>query len=197
MLAAVRQAFPALTLHVDCNSAYTLADRDMLKQLDGFDLAMIEQPLQSDDLIDHAALRRELATPICLDESIKSPDMARQALQIGACDWLNIKPGRVGGVTNALAIHDMCLAKGIPCWIGGMLESAVGASHCLALASLPNIGYPSDIFPTSRFFAADPCGRAMELAGPGRMNLSDAAGIGLDPDPETLESFTVEYRSAQ
>ena len=177
MLATVRNAFYELTLHVDCNSAYTLADREMLKKLDGFGLAMIEQPLHSDDLIDHAALRRELATPICLDESINSPERARKALQIGACDWINIKPGRVGGLTGALAINQLCAERGVSCWIGGMLESSVGASHCLALAALPNISYPSDIFPTDRFFAQDLVGRPMTLSGPGRMTLPDAGGF--------------------
>ena len=155
MIDAVRKEFPETTFHIDCNSAYTLDDLDMFKRIDRYGLAMIEQPLGYDDLIDHAALQAHIDTPICLDESITSPDKTRKALSIKACRWINIKPGRVGGITPALVIHDICREAGIPCWIGGMLESAVGASHCLALATLPNIRYPSDIFPSDRFFRKD------------------------------------------
>jgi len=102
MVAAVRKAFPHLVFHVDCNSAYTLDDLEMLRELDAFGLAMIEQPLTHDDLIDHATLQRELRTPICLDESITSPAKARKAIQTGACKWINVKPGRVGGLTPAV-----------------------------------------------------------------------------------------------
>jgi o-succinylbenzoate synthase len=192
MLAAVRAAFPTTVIHVDCNSAYRLGDAAMLQELDRFDLAMIEQPLANDDLIDHAELQRRLRTPICLDESIASLDKARKAIAIGACRWINIKPGRVGGITNAIAIHDLCAARGIPCWIGGMLESAVGGSHCLALATLPNIAYPSDIFPTSRFYARDLSKPEMSLSGPSQMRLSDAPGIGAVPDAEQLGRLSVE-----
>lgn len=195
MVETVRKAFPDLTLHVDCNSAYTLADREMFKKLDDYHLAMIEQPLQSDDIIDHAALRRDIATPVCLDESIKSPDTARKAIQIGACDWINIKPGRVGGVTNAIAINLMCMGNGIPCWIGGMLESAIGGSHCLALASMPNISYPGDVFPTERFYETDLGDRPMVLTGPGRIRVPNTPGIGIIPNEEAIQKFTVEYKS--
>jgi O-succinylbenzoate synthase len=155
MVRAVRAAFPDLVIHVDCNSAYTLDDLPMFEELDQFNLAMIEQPLAHDDLADHAVLQARLRTPICLDESIVSVAKARQALSLKACRWVNIKLGRVGGLTNALAIHDLCQAAGIPCWVGGMLESSVGQAHNIAFATLPNIQYPSDIFPTRRFYAED------------------------------------------
>lgn len=193
MIAAVRSAFPRMVFHVDCNSAYTLADRSMLVQLDGFDLAMIEQPLMNDDLIDHATLQKELKTPICLDESITSAAKARKAIAIGACGWINIKPGRVGGLTHALAIHDVCAEAGIPCWVGGMLESALGASHCLALASLPNFQYPNDIFPSDRFYREDISKPEMKLSGPSQMTLSEQPGCGVEPNNELLEKFTIEH----
>jgi hypothetical protein len=122
MVAAVRQEFPDTVFHVDCNSGFRLDDLEMFKELDRYDLAMIEQPLAFDDLADHARLQMQIDTPICLDESIISLDRARKAIQINACKWVNLKVGRVGGLTNALAIHNYCLDHGIPCWVGGMLE---------------------------------------------------------------------------
>ena len=192
MVAAVRKAFPDAMVHVDCNSAYTLADLDMFKKLDAFDLAMIEQPLTYDDLIDHATLQRQIATPICLDESMISPATARQAIQIGACRWVNIKPPRVGGLTNAVAIHDLCRDGGIPCWVGGMLESALGAYQCLALATLENIKYPSDIFPSDRFYSPDLCEPAVELSGPSQVAALDAPGCGAEPNPARLQAQTIQ-----
>jgi O-succinylbenzoate synthase len=192
MLSAVRSAFPGAVFHIDCNSAYTLADLSMFKALDRYRLAMIEQPLSHDDLIDHAELQRQIATPICLDESITSVAKARKAIQVKACRWINIKPCRVGGTTNALAIHGLCADSGIPCWIGGMLESAVGASHCLALATLSNIKYPSDIFPSDRFFAKDLGEPPMVLSGPSQVTAAMLPGIGVEPNPARLEQLTVE-----
>lgn len=192
MVKAVRMAFPEIIFHVDCNSAYTLEDFAMLKALDGYGLAMIEQPLAGDDLIDHAELQAALHTPICLDESISSPARARKAIKVKACSWVNIKPGRVGGLTNAVEIHDLCQEAGIPCWVGGMLESAVGASHCLALATLPNIKYPSDIFPTDRFYKEDLGERPMVHSAPSQFTASDLPGVGVVPDARRLERFTLE-----
>lgn len=193
MIKAVRARFPDMTFHVDCNSAYTLDDLPMLKALDDYGLAMIEQPLSHDDLIDHATLQSRIETPVCLDESITSPVKARQAIQIGACRWVNIKPGRVGGITNALVIHELCRDAGIPCWIGGMLESAVGAQHCVALATLDNIKYPSDIFPTSRFYKRDLAVPPMEHSAPAQFTALNAPGIGTEPDPEMLERCTLQH----
>ncbi|HEY3128732.1 MAG TPA: o-succinylbenzoate synthase, partial [Acidobacteriota bacterium] len=155
VLQRVREAFPEATFHIDCNSGYRLSDTPMFENLDALRMAMFEQPLGFDDLNDHAELQQRIKTPICLDESIRSLDHARQAIALGACRWVNIKPGRVGGLTWALRIHDLFQTASIPCWVGGMLESSVGALHCLALATLPNFRYPADIFPFTKFYAED------------------------------------------
>lgn len=187
MIDAVRKRFPEATFHVDCNSAYTLQDLPMLRGLDAYNLAMVEQPLMHDDLVDHAKLQQELKTPVCLDESITSVDRARKALAIGACGWVNIKPGRVGGLTNALAIHDLCREQGTPCWVGGMLESSLGAHQCLALATLPNFLYPADLFPSDRFYAADLSLPPMVLGGESVMQVPDVPGCGAEPDMARLQ----------
>ncbi|MBL98752.1 MAG: o-succinylbenzoate synthase [Rhodopirellula sp.] len=155
MLRRVRDAFPNETFHIDCNAGYRIVDTDMFKRLDDYDLAMIEQPLNHDDLLDHAELAANIKTPICLDESISSVQLAKQALRLNACGYVNIKPGRVGGITIAKVIHDICAEAGIPCWVGGMLESATGGAICTALATLPNFQYPADIFPSARYYDTD------------------------------------------
>lgn len=155
MLAAVRNAFPDLPTHIDCNSGYDLLDFDLFRWIDEQGLTMIEQPLRHDDLVDHATLQRQLATPVCLDESLTGLPQARQAIKLGSCRHANLKPGRVGGLTIAVKMHDLFREAGIPCWVGGMLESAVGAAHCLALATLDNFTYPADLFPSERFYAED------------------------------------------
>ena len=192
MVAQVRQSFPQLTLHVDCNNAYALSDLPMFRELDGHNLAMIEQPLAHDDLLDHAELQRQIHTPICLDESIISLAKARKAIQLRSCRWMNLKPGRVGGLTVAIAIHDLCQQSGISCWVGGMLESAIGQSHNLALATLANIRYPSDIFPTSRFYRQDLGEPELALSGPSQLRAAEAPGIGCEPHPERLARLTVQ-----
>ncbi|MFO7696545.1 MAG: o-succinylbenzoate synthase [Anaerolineae bacterium] len=192
MIAAVRSAFPDLTIHVDCNSAYTLADLPMFRELDAHNLAMIEQPLAHDDLLDHAQLQASLRTPVCLDESIVSPEKVRKALQVKACRWVNIKLGRSGGLTHALTIHDLCQEAGMPCWVGGMLESSVGQAHNIAFATLPNIRYPSDIFPTTRFYREDLGEPPIVLSGPSQVVASPSPGIGHRPDPGRLQRFLVE-----
>jgi len=155
MVRSVRREFPGLVIHIDCNSAYSLGDLDIFREVDTLDLAMIEQPLGHDDLVDHAALQDALGTPICLDESIGNLHQAEKAIELGSCRWVNIKPQRVGGLSHAVRIHDLCRQAGIGCWVGGMLESTVGASSCVALAALEGFNYPADIFPTSRFYARD------------------------------------------
>jgi len=192
MVAAVRRAFPDAVFHVDCNSAYTLDDLPMFKKLDQYKLAMIEQPLMHDDLIDHATLQRQIETPICLDESITSLAKARKAIEIGACRWINIKPVRVGGLTPALKIHDLCAQAGVPCWVGGMVESGLGASHCMAMATLSNIKYPCDIFPSSRFFEKDLATPEIALSGPSQVTAPAVPGVGSEPDPERLRRLTLE-----
>jgi O-succinylbenzoate synthase len=163
MLRAVRAQHPHETIHIDCNSGYGLADLPMFRQIDELHLAMIEQPLAHDDLLDHACLQAQISTPVCLDESVSHPRHAEQAIAIKACRYVNIKPGRVGGLTNARIIHDACRDAGIPCWVGGMLESATGAAACVALAMLDNFSYPADIFPSSRFYHEDLAERPLEL----------------------------------
>lgn len=192
MIEAVRKSFPSTVFHIDCNSAYTLDNLEMFKQLDKYNLAMIEQPLMHDDLIDHAALQAQISTPICLDESISSLAKARKAIQIQACRWINIKPGRVGGITNAIAIHNLCQQAAVPCWIGGMLESALGAAHCLALATLPNVRYPSDIFPSDCFYREDLSEPAMQHSAPGQFRVSMKPGVGVAPNPNALKRMTLE-----
>jgi O-succinylbenzoate synthase len=194
MLQAVRREFPTATIHIDCNSGYRLTDLDLFRRLDEFGLAMIEQPLAHDDLLDHAKLQAAIETPVCLDESITSLARARQAIELGSCRWMNIKPGRVGGLTPAVAIHDACRAAGIPCWVGGMLESAVGARICVALAMLDNFTYPADIFPSSRFYRQDLSVPELELAhgpeGP-QVVAPEVPGIGTAPDPDRLAACCV------
>lgn len=193
MIRAVRQAFPTSVFHIDCNSGYRLEDAHLFKELDQFNLAMIEQPLGHDDVLDHAELQKQIRTPICLDESITSLDRTRQAIAVGACRYVNIKPGRVGGLTNAVAIHDLCRQHDIPCWVGGMLESAVGVAHCLALATLPGFKYPADIFPSSRFYRQDLGEPEVILSGPSQIQALDRPGIGTVPDPNRLARLIVEH----
>jgi O-succinylbenzoate synthase len=194
MLHAVRGTFPKLTIHIDCNSGYRLADLPMFRQIDTFHLSMIEQPLGHDDLVDHAKLAKQIETPICLDESITSLDRMRQAIELGSCRWVNIKAGRVGGLTQARAIHDLCRDAGIPCWVGGMLESAVGASLCVALATLENFKYPADIFPSSRFYREDLADPPIVLdsSGTPRVTALETPGIASAPVPDRLERCCVQ-----
>jgi O-succinylbenzoate synthase len=172
----VRRRNPDILLSVDANAAYTLADLDHLRVLDDFGLLMIEQPLEHDDLMDHAQLQSKLSTAICLDESITGIKRAKQALDLGSCRIINIKIGRVGGYSQALGIHDLCYDQGIPVWCGGMLESGIGRAHNIALASLPGFVLPGDISASSRYFARDlivpevtvsPGGTVIAPLGPG------------------------------
>jgi O-succinylbenzoate synthase len=191
MVQAVRREFPDTVVHIDCNSAYRLEDAPLFRALDDFGLAMIEQPLAHDDLVDHAALQEQIRTPICLDESLTSADKARKALALGACRYFNIKPGRVGGLTNALVIHDLCQQRGFPCWVGGMLESAVGVAHCIALATLPRFTYPADIFPSSRFYREDLADPPIVLSASSQVRAQEGPGIATAPDPSRLAAITV------
>ncbi|QDU25711.1 o-succinylbenzoate synthase [Anatilimnocola aggregata] len=163
MLRAVRERHPTHPIHIDCNSGYRLSDLPLFQQVDELNLAMIEQPLQHDDLVDHAQLQRSIRTPVCLDESLITLRQAQQAIALGSCRYANIKPGRVGGLTNAVQLHNEFQRAGIPCWVGGMLESAAGAALCVSLAMLPNFTYPADIFPSSRFYHQDLSDPPLEL----------------------------------
>jgi O-succinylbenzoate synthase len=198
MLKAVRRQHPEHTLHIDCNSGYRLTDAELFQQVDRFNLAMIEQPLQHDDLFDHSQLQALIATPICLDESMTSPRRARQAIALGSCGYVNVKPGRVGGLTPAVAIHNICRIVRLPCWVGGMLESAVGAAHCTALAMLDNFTYPADIFPSSRFYHEDLGDPPLELhkSAEGVPSIRPFDRLP-EPVPERLEKLTLERAVVQ
>ncbi|MBP39034.1 MAG: o-succinylbenzoate synthase [Dehalococcoidia bacterium] len=192
MLRAVRSAFPNEKFHIDCNSGYTLDDLDMFREIDKFNLEFIEQPLAHDDILDHAELARSIDTPICLDESVTSPRVVEQALSIKACEYVNIKPGRVGGLANSVRIHDICQNAGVPVWVGGMLESAVGSAVCVELATLPNFVYPGDLFPSSRFYTRDLGQPEVELTD--RQTMMPYENGLPEPDQELLEKFTQERK---
>jgi O-succinylbenzoate synthase len=191
MVRAVRKQHPDAVLHVDCNSGYCLDDLPIFQQLDDFGLAMFEQPLAHDDLYDHAAMQAEVRTPICLDESIVGIRQTAQAIALKSCRYVNIKPGRVGGLTNAVQIHDLCASNGLPCWVGGMLESAVGGAQCVALAMLDNFTYPADIFPSNRFYRQDLAEPALQLATAERPSVA-AFEQQPEPVPERLTRCAVQ-----
>ena len=186
----IRRRHPRILLSVDANAAYTLADAGLLRQLDTYDLLMIEQPLAHDDLVDHASLQQTLTTAICLDESITSHDRARQALDIGACRIVNLKIGRVGGYSEALRIHDLCVERRVPLWCGGMLESGIGRAHNVALASLPGFTLPGDISGSRRYFERDVIVPPVEVAADGTVAVPTSAGLGFEVDVAFLESRT-------
>lgn len=187
---AVREAFPDIKLQVDANSAYTLADRDTLRALDEFSLLLIEQPLQEDDLVDHAELARSLDTPLCLDESIVSDKAARDALALGAADIINIKAGRVGGYLEAVTIHDRCRAAGVPVWCGGMLETGIGRAANAALAALPGFTLTGDISASDRFYDRDIITEPAILED-GHIRVPQGPGLGVEIDRDALDAFTV------
>ena len=188
---AVRHAFPDLRLQVDANSAYSLESAEVLLPLDELGLLLIEQPLAEDDLWDHRALQTRFKTPLCLDESITSPRHARQALEMQACRIINIKPGRVGGISQGIAIHDLCEAQGIPVWCGGMLETGVGRAGNLALASLPNFKLPGDISATERYYTRDITHEQFTLNADSTIDVPSGPGLGITIDREALKKFTI------
>jgi len=194
---AVREALgPAAPLMADANNAYTLDDSDRLVQLDQFGLLMIEQPLAWDDLVRHAALQRRLATPICLDESITGVERAQDMITLGAGRIVNIKPGRVGGFTAALAIHDLCARHGVPVWCGGMLESGVGRAYNVALASLPNFTIPGDISPSARYWKRDVVTPEWAMDGAGTIHVPrDRPGLGVTVDINRVDDLTVRHET--
>jgi len=191
VIARVRERFPAIKLMADANSAYSLADADRLKQLDRFYLMMIEQPLDHDDIIDHAALQAKLDTPICLDECIRSARHAEQAIRLRACGIINIKLGRVGGFREARRVHDAAQAAGIPVWCGGMLESGVGRAHNIALSTLPNFLLPGDVSASRRYWSRDVIAPPVETTPRGTILVRDAPGFGYELDQEFIRQITV------
>lgn len=188
---AVRERWPDLALQVDANSAYTLDEARELRALDDLGLLLIEQPLHHDDLVDHAWLQAQLRTPICLDESIHSPEHARWALELGACRSMNIKIGRVGGLTAAITIHDMCAARGVPVWCGGMFETNVGRAANLALAALPNFTLPGDISASARYYRRDVAAPDFVLNPDSTIDVPAGPGAGAQVLPERLAELSV------
>jgi O-succinylbenzoate synthase len=186
----IRRRHPGILLSVDANAAYTLADAEHLRQLDAFQLLMIEQPLAHDDLVDHARLQPTLRTAICLDESLTSCAQARHALDTGACRIVNMKIGRVGGYGEALRIHDLCAERDVPLWCGGMLESGIGRAHNVALASLPGFTLPGDISASRRYFERDVIVPPVEVAADGTVAVPTSPGLGFEVDLDFLESRT-------
>jgi O-succinylbenzoate synthase len=178
-VARIRDRFGDIALMVDANAAYTLADAGRLAELDRFDLMMIEQPLDYGDIRDHATLQRRVATAICLDESIHSVKTAAEAISIGACRIINIKPGRVGGHAESIRLHDLAASHGIPVWHGGMLESGIGRSHNIHLSTLHNFSLPGDVAASRRYYAPDLIDPEIDVASDGTIAVPTSPGIGV------------------
>ncbi len=188
---AVRKAFPHIRLQVDANSAYSLESARALEPLDDLNLLLIEQPLFEDDIWDHRKLQARLKTPICLDESIVSPRHARYALEMEACRIINIKPGRVGGLSQGVAIHNLCQAQGIAMWCGGMLETGVGRASNLAIASLPGFVLPGDISASDRYYQRDITHERFTLNSDSTITVPAGPGLGVTIDEQALAQFTL------
>jgi O-succinylbenzoate synthase len=188
---AVRKAFPAIRLQVDANSAYSLETAETLKPLDDLDLLLIEQPLFEDDIWDHRKLQAQLKTPVCLDESVVSPRHARYAIEMEACRIINIKPGRVGGLSQGLEIHEMCRAQDMPVWCGGMLETGVGRASNLAIASLPGFTLPGDISASDRYYQRDITNERFRLNPDSTIDVPTGPGLGITIDEQALGQFTL------
>jgi O-succinylbenzoate synthase len=191
VLDRVREEFPRVPLMADANSAYTLADLPRLKLLDRFYLMMVEQPLGWEDILDHARLQRELATPVCLDESIHGAEDGRKAIEAGACKIINVKLGRVGGFTAARQVHDVCRANNIPVWCGGMLESGVGRAHNIALSTLPGFTLPGDVSASRRYWTQDIIDPEVTVTEQGTIRVPQTPGLGFTPNLERIEKATV------
>jgi len=189
---AIRSEFPDVPLQVDANSAYRLTDTVTLKALDPFQLLLIEQPLAHDDIVDHSILQKQLSTPVCLDESISSPDIARNAIEIGACQVINIKPGRVRGFSWSKAIHDLCLSRKVAVWCGGMLETGIGRAFNVALATLPGFTLPADASASKRYFKRDIITKGFELTKDGTLTVPEGPGIGVEVDQRFLDACTTD-----
>lgn len=190
MIRAIRKEFPNIVMSVDANSAYTLADAELLKQLDEFNLLMIEQPLAYDDIIDHAALQPQLKTAICLDESILSVDDARKALQLAACRIINVKLGRVSGHTEARKIQAYCRERNIPVWCGGMLESGIGRAHNIHMSTLPGFTLPGDVSASKRYWTEDIITPAVEVTPQGTIPRPAGIGLGYDVNEKRIDALT-------
>jgi O-succinylbenzoate synthase len=195
VLEKIRARWPEILLSCDANSAYTLADEQHLKSFDRFRLLMIEQPLWADDFYFHARLQKQLDTALCLDEAIRSPRDAEAALELGACRILNVKVGRVGGFSNAIAIHDVAGRFNIPVWCGGMLESGVGRAHNIALSTLPGFKLPGDVSASRRYWREDIIEPEVVVSPKGTIAISEMPGRGYDLRPELIEKLTVRKQT--
>jgi len=187
----VRELWPDILLSCDANSCYTLADAVHLKQFDRFRMLMIEQPLWPDDFYFHARLQKQLTTPICLDEAIRSARDAEAALELGSCRIVNIKVGRVGGFSEAIAVHDVAHARGIPVWCGGMLESGIGRAHNVALSTLPGFMLPGDVSASKRYWKEDIIEPEVEVSVKGTIAVNDQPGRGYRVREDLVERLTV------
>jgi O-succinylbenzoate synthase len=191
---AIREACSGISLMLDANSAYTLADAPHLKMLDGLDLLMLEQPLEHDDIIDHAVLQREMQTPICLDESIRTRADARKAIEIGACRIINIKPPRVGGFYQSALLSRECGERDVPVWCGGMLETGLGKAFNIHLSSLPNFSLPGDTSGTDQYFERDILREPIVLGPDSCIPVPQSPGLGYEIDEVALSGLTVASR---
>lgn len=195
---AVRDTFgDDILLQVDANASYSLDDAEVLGRLDDFGLLCIEQPLGYDDIDGSAVLQRQLRTPICLDEAIRSPAHAERALDIDACRNINVKPGRVGGLVASLAIHDLCVERGVPLWCGGMLESGIGRAGNLALCSLPGFNQPADMSPASVLYADDLVDPTFAVESDGYVAVPTAPGVGFNVVADRIIDRTVRFATLE
>ena len=193
-VAAVRREFPDIRLSVDANSAYELKDTNHLKELDQFNLLMMEQPLQWDDIYSHAKLQSQIRTAICLDECINNAAHAEAAIEMGACRIINIKLGRVGGYSKARQVHDVCQQHSVPVWCGGMLESGVGRAHNIAMSTLPNFTLPGDVSASQRYWKEDIIEPEVEVSSRGTILLPTSPGLGYSVKRKLVEQLTVRTR---
>ena len=191
VLEKVRTRWPNILLSCDANSAYTLDDLDHLKTFDGFKLLMIEQPLWNDDFYFHARVQKAIETAICLDEAIRSSRDAEAALELGSCRIVNIKVGRIGGFSDAIAVHDIAQRFNVPVWCGGMLESGLGRSHNVALSTLPNFKLPGDVSASKRYWKEDIIEPEVVVSPQGTITISDNPGRGYNLRADLIEKLTV------
>ena len=188
----IRDRFDAIPLMVDANAAYQLRDAEHLGRLDPYELMMIEQPLEYDDIRDHARLQERIRTPICLDESLHTPRLVEEALAMGACRIINIKPGRVGGHAQSIRIHDMAVEHGVPVWHGGMLESGIGRAHNIHLSTLPGFTLPGDVAASRRYFAPDLIDPEIEVRSDGTIAVPSGPGIGVTVVADRVAAASIE-----
>ena len=188
----LRQEFPDILLQADANGGYTITEKEALKNLDEFGLQMLEQPFPAYDLWDHSRLQKEMNTPLCLDESADSAESVRKALEMGSCRIINIKVGRVGGVHEAIKIHDLCYGRGIPVWCGGMLESGIGRAHNLHLATLPNFKLHNDLSASKRYYQEDLIDPPVDITPQGTIRVPNDPGIGVNPVKDRIKKASLK-----